>query len=120
MWQKTWIVAFTAWNLVNLAQAENWPAWRGAKGDGISQETNLPEVFSHERNVTWKTPLPGPGNSTPIVWEEHVFLTCATENGKVRSLFCLDRIAARNHLDRVVEPHDSRSPDGTPPTGKQA
>ena len=95
MWQKTWMVAFTALLLVNRGQADNWPAWRGAKGDGISQETNLPAEFSRERNVTWKTSLPGPGNSTPIVWDEHVFLTCATDNGKVRSLFCLDRNTGR-------------------------
>ena len=95
MWRRTWMLALAGVLLVNGLRAENWPAWRGPKGDGVSQETDLPIDFGAERNVSWKFPLPGPGNSTPIVWDTHVFVTCATDNGKVRSLFCIDRITGR-------------------------
>ena len=66
--------------------AGNWPAWRGSDGTGRSSERNLPVSWSPTENVTWKTPLPGEGNSTPITWENRVFLTCPVEGGKVRRL----------------------------------
>ena len=75
----------------NIVSAGPWPAWRGPTGDGITSETNLPLRWSATENVVWKTPLPAPGNSTPIVWGEKIFLTQASKDGKQRSLLCLDR-----------------------------
>jgi len=74
-----------------IAQAGNWPAWRGPHGTGVADETNVPLDWSAEKNVAWKTAMPGPGNSTPIVWEDRIFVTCPTDNGKLRSLLCFDR-----------------------------
>lgn len=73
------------------AWAENWPAWRGPAGDGVCDEPNLPVQFGPSENVTWKTPLPEPGNSTPVVWDQRVFVTCPIDGGKIRSLMCFDR-----------------------------
>ena len=67
-----------------FAIAGNWPAWRGPAGNGVAEEPELPIEFSPTKNVTWVTPLPGSGNSTPIVWDEHVFVTCPIDSGKVR------------------------------------
>src|SRR5215212_3112292 len=80
--------------IASHAFAENWPAWRGPKGDGTTPETDLPLTWSATETVKWKVPLPGPGNSTPIVWGDRLYLTqsagdrrtvmCfATEDGKV-------------------------------------
>ncbi|MBI3865528.1 MAG: PQQ-binding-like beta-propeller repeat protein [Planctomycetia bacterium] len=77
------------------AAAENWPAWRGPLGNGICQETQLPITFSPTENVTWKTPLPQPCNSTPIVWDNRVFVTCPLDGGKIRSLMCFDRASGK-------------------------
>lgn len=71
--------------------AENWPAWRGVDGTGISQETHLPLAWSATTNIRWKVALPEPCNSTPIVWEQHVFLTQGLDGGKRRALIALDR-----------------------------
>lgn len=73
------------------AAAGNWPAWRGPAGNGVCHEAHLPTTFGPTENVTWKAPLPAAGNSTPIVWEERVFVTCPIDGGKVRSLICFDR-----------------------------
>lgn len=73
------------------ATAENWPAWRGPAGTGICHEAHLPTQFGPTENVTWKAPLPAAGNSTPIVWDERVFVTCASDGGQVRNLICFDR-----------------------------
>jgi outer membrane protein assembly factor BamB len=59
------------------AQAENWPQWRGARHDGISGETGLPLAWSKTENVVWRLALPGPAGATPVVWDEHIFLTSA-------------------------------------------
>jgi outer membrane protein assembly factor BamB len=58
-------------------QAENWPRWRGPNNDGISHETDLPSKWSKTENIAWRTPLPGSAGSTPIVWDDRIFLTSA-------------------------------------------
>jgi outer membrane protein assembly factor BamB len=64
--------------LTAVAAAENWPQWRGPQGQGISTETQLPAEWGPNRNIAWKTPLPH-GYSSPIVWEDRIFLTTALE-----------------------------------------
>jgi outer membrane protein assembly factor BamB len=59
--------------------AENWPAWRGPTGLGVSTERDLPVTWSTTENIRWKIPLPAPGNSTPIMWGDRIFLTQAQE-----------------------------------------
>ena len=71
------------------AFATNWPTWRGPQGDGTTSETNLPLKWSATENVKWKIDLPGPGNSTPIIWGDRIFLTQAV--GQRRTVMCLDR-----------------------------
>ena len=85
--------------------ASNWPAWRGADGTGRSAERNLPVSWSPTENVTWKTPLPGEGNSTPITWDNRVFVTCPVDRGKVRRLICLDR-----NTGKIIWKHDVSFP----------
>lgn len=75
--------------------AENWPAWRGPTGDGISTEKNLPLKWSPTEQVRWKTPLPERGNSTPVIWGDRVFLTQAIERERRRLLLCFDRTSGR-------------------------
>ena len=80
--------------LLLVAPASNgsdWPAWRGPTQDGITRETGLPESWSASQNITWKVALPGPGNSTPVVWGDRVFVTCASDKGATRSVLCFDR-----------------------------
>lgn len=59
--------------------ADNWPNWRGPYFNGSSQEKGLPTVFSKTEGVAWSTELPGEGASTPIVWDDAVFLTSTDE-----------------------------------------
>lgn len=71
--------------------AADWPAWRGPTGQGHGDETTVPLKWGAKDNVKWKVPLAHPGNSTPVVWGDSVFLTQANEGGTVRSLLCLAR-----------------------------
>jgi len=74
-----------------FSNAENWPAWRGPRGDGTSTEKDPPTQWSVTSNVVWKTAIPGKGHSSPIIWGDRIFLTTALENSQQRILISLDR-----------------------------
>ncbi len=63
----------------SAAGETNWPQWRGPDGSGVSAEKGLPEEWGEAKNVRWKTPLPGKGHSSPVVWGKRVFVTTAIE-----------------------------------------
>lgn len=84
------------------AHAEEWPAWRGPRGDGTSSETNVPVRWTATDNVAWKTPIPGKGHSSPIVWGDRIFVTACVENKKQRVLLALDRRTGKTLWQRVV------------------
>ncbi|MEO2003106.1 MAG: serine/threonine protein kinase, partial [Candidatus Poribacteria bacterium] len=79
------------------AAAENWPRWRGPLDTGVAPGGDPPVEWSEDRNVRWKTPLPGLGHSTPIVWGDRVFVTAAVPHG--------DAMPARH--DAAHGSHDS-------------
>lgn len=61
--------------LGRASAAEEWPQWRGPRGDSTSQEENLPLFWNEFRGLAWKAPLPEWGDSTPAVWRDAIFLT---------------------------------------------
>ena len=73
--------------------AEEWPGWRGPRGDGTSKETNVPLEWSTTKNVCWKAALPGTGHSSPVIFGDRVFIsTCVQKEGDGdKLLLCLDR-----------------------------
>jgi outer membrane protein assembly factor BamB len=71
------VMSLVAAASVSLA-ANTWPHWRGPTFDGVSQETGLPVRWSATENVAWKLPLPAFSGSTPIIWNDTVFLNVAT------------------------------------------
>lgn len=60
------------------ALADNWPQIRGPNWTGVSDAEGLPLEWSDDRNVLWKTEMPGPGTSSPIVWGDNIYVTCFT------------------------------------------
>src|SRR5437762_2638214 len=72
-------------------RAEPWPQWRGPRGDGTSTESNVPIRWSATDHIGWKVPIPGKGYSSPIVWDERIFVTTCLEDEEKRLLLCLDR-----------------------------
>ena len=63
----------------SVAQAQNWPAFRGQNGAGVGDGNNPPATWDVEKsiNVSWKTPIPGLGHSSPIIWKDRIFVTTA-------------------------------------------
>jgi outer membrane protein assembly factor BamB len=54
-----------------------WPQWRGPTWNGVASEANPPVKWSETENLAWKTPIPGSGHGTPIVWGDRIFLQTA-------------------------------------------
>lgn len=77
----------------SVANADNWPQWRGPRGTGVSRETDLPLVWSEKTALAWKTPLPGAGASTPAVWEQAIFVT--SQSGEQMLLSRLDKATGK-------------------------
>ncbi len=100
-----WICTFTAACAMAAAAAAagDWPAFRGPNGNGLSDEKHAPLEWSKDRNIKWKAALPGPGNGSPIVSGERVFVTCAEDDGKKRGLYCFHRADGSPRWARIVD-----------------
>ncbi len=60
--------------------AEDWPGWRGPRGDGTSHETQLPTKWSDSENIRWKIELPESGHASPVIVGDHLFIVgCETD-----------------------------------------
>ncbi len=83
---------------------ENWPCWRGPRGDGTSLESGIPVHWDGPtgENIAWKVAIPASGHASPIVWEDRVFLAGCREERQERVLLCLDRKTGKVLWDRVV------------------
>lgn len=66
----------------DAAWERNWPQWRGPLASGVAPHGNPPVEWSETKNVQWKVSLPGRGTSTPIVWENQVFILTAIPTGR--------------------------------------
>ncbi|MFQ5631982.1 MAG: PQQ-binding-like beta-propeller repeat protein [bacterium] len=96
--------------------SENWPHWRGPDHNGISNEKNLPATWSRNENIKWRLELPGSAPSTPVIWNERIFLTSAEDNKMV--LLCVStngNILWKKPLgDRRTRFHQGDSHTGAP------
>lgn len=82
--------------------AENWPGWRGPRGDGTALEPALPTRWSPTENIAWKQRIPGVGHASPIVWGDAVFLVTCLEDTAERQLLALDRRTGQTRWARTV------------------
>jgi outer membrane protein assembly factor BamB len=75
--------------------AKAWPSFRGPGGSGTSAYANIPTEWdaSSGKNIRWKTPVPLPGNNSPIVWKDRVFLTGANKDR--REVYCFDTVSGK-------------------------
>ena len=101
---RTCLLAGLAVAAAQVVRAENWPAWRGPRGDGTSLETSIPVQWSATSNVVWKSAIPGAGHASPIVWGDRVFTVSALTNMQRpdRLLLCFDRASGKVLWQRTV------------------
>src|SRR5580658_3686845 len=108
-----------------------WPQWRGPLASGVAPLADPPLTWSETSNVKWKTPIPGEGDSTPIVWDNRIFLLSAIATGKKPSapvapnapdevyrwvVLCLDRAGGKvlwQKTAREEVPHEGHQQNNT-------
>jgi len=83
-------------------EPENWARFRGPNGQGISKVTALPVRWNAQENIAWKTYIPGEGWSSPIVWNDHIFLTTAMNNGENCYVIAIDRRTGKILWNKLV------------------
>lgn len=86
--------------------AENWPGWRGPRGDGTSLERDVPVRWSATENIAWKAEMPYSGHSSPIVWDDYVFLVGADIDEETQNLI---KRQPDMRADRVLVALDRRN-----------
>jgi len=97
---------------------QNWPAWRGPLAIGVSPTAQPPTAWSESSSVRWKVKLPGTGTSTPIIWDDKVFVQTAiatAEGAPVQwTVLCLDRKTGKTLWQKVAReevPHEGHHRD---------
>src|ERR1700676_2770907 len=133
-------IAFALLVAAAAVYAEEWPSWRGPRGDGTSTEAAIPLKFNgtdNGENLRWKTEIPGKGHSSPVVWGERVFVTSAVpaageatlkvglygdikpvegEGPQTFNVYCLDRKSGKILWQRAAasgQPKIKRHPKST-------
>lgn len=86
--------------------AADWPAFRGANGDGVSSEKGIPVTWS-EGNYRWNIELPGAGHAAPVIHGNRVYVTSASDKGLVRTLYCLDADSGKEVWSRSIAMSES-------------
>lgn len=91
------------------APAEDWPQFRGLRGDGTAPGANPPVSWNETRNVSWKVPVTGRGRSSAVMLGERIWLTTAVEKGIVRTRIGSDDMQVAEHVSLRVVCLDRRS-----------
>ena len=89
-----------------LKADSNWPSWRGVTGNGVAPDSsNPPKEWSEEKNIFWKIKLPGLGHSTPVIWQDKIFLTSAIPFGEVTEPPIYDNAPGSHDNSPVAQKH---------------
>ena len=103
--------------ITQIATGEDWLRFRGPNGSGVSKsEQETVTNFGDDENLIWKTRLPGPGASSPVVVGNRVFVTCYSGYGESkenvgdmqdlqRHLVCIDRTSGKVLWEKSVPPY---------------
>jgi outer membrane protein assembly factor BamB len=67
---------------LSVSQAQNWPQFRGAGAQGTADGISTPANWDATKmsGVLWKTPIPGLAHSSPVVWDQRIFVTTAVSS----------------------------------------
>ena len=82
--------------------ARFWSRWRGPSGQGFVAPGKYANTWSPTTNIKWRVPIPGAGNSSPIVWADRIYVTTAQEGGRKLSLMAYTRADGRKLWETFV------------------
>lgn len=97
---RYWLLLFVPLFTVALV-AEDWPGWRGSRGDGVSTSTSAPMKWNETQHLAWKLPNLPDGASSPIIFGENIYLTA--QDGKQLVLYSIDAKEGKINWKKVVD-----------------
>src|SRR5688572_1477405 len=77
-----------------LDPVAQWHQWRGPLANGTAPHGDPPVTWDEKTNIKWKTPLPGRGSSTPIIWDDRIVLQTAIDTGRAADAAALPKADA--------------------------
>jgi outer membrane protein assembly factor BamB len=90
----SWLVLLTGFSFgspwTHAEETAQWTQFRGPMGQGLAIDAEPPLTWSEKKNVRWKTPIPGQGHSSPVIWGNQIWLTTAAADGKKLGVVCVD------------------------------
>ena len=72
------------------ASEKHWNQFRGPEGDGRSPAADLPAKFDEASNVRWKTAIANQGWSSPVVWDNEIWVTTGSDDKQELRALCVD------------------------------
>lgn len=95
----------------NSAVEADWPMWRGPMRNGHANPEQSPPIeWSNQKNVLWKTPVPGRGHGSAAVVGERIFLAAADRDAAKQWMICFDRESGKERWRTTV--HEGNLPNG--------
>ena len=84
-----------------MAQSNDWTRFRGPNGTGVADSITMPA--DPLAAISWRTFLPGSGHSSPVIWNEHLYVQSGSSAGTEQTLHCIDALSGKELWKRSIE-----------------
>jgi outer membrane protein assembly factor BamB len=91
------VLGFAALAFAVVSADSNWPQFRGAQAGVAADDPSLPDAWGPSRNIVWKIDVPGRSWSSPVVWDDHVFVTTAINTAEADTLLPVSAYVSRSN-----------------------
>ena len=98
----------TVASCVVIEANEQWSQFRGHFGNGIIKSTSAPINWSENTNIDWKTPIHDRGWSSPVIWNDQIWMTTATKEGNKMYAICVNKLSGK--IEHDIHVFDVKSP----------
>ena len=98
----------TVASCVVIEANEQWSQFRGHFGNGIIKSTSAPINWSENTNIDWKTPIHDRGWSSPVIWNDQIWMTTATKEGNKMYAICVNKLSGK--VEHDIHVFDVKSP----------
>ena len=102
------LLSITVASCLVIEANEQWSQFRGHFGNGIIKSTSAPINWSENRNIDWKTPIHDRGWSSPVIWNDQIWMTTATKEGNKMYAICVNKLSGK--VEHDIHVFDVKSP----------
>ena len=102
------LLLITVASCVVIEANEQWSQFRGHFGNGIIKSTSAPINWSENTNIDWKTPIHDRGWSSPVIWNDQIWMTTATKEGNKMYAICVNKLSGK--IEHDIHVFDVKSP----------